>query len=91
MVLRHDLDWSGAAGETGRGAALAPLPRGLCLGRCPGGVPPHRPGCSGHGCGATEGAGKGRHLPGGPEMASPPWGSVQYLSLNKILVVTAQP
>lgn len=61
-------------GETGRGAALAPLPRGVCLGRCPGGVLPHGPGCSGHGCGGTEGAGMGRHLPGGPEMASPPLG-----------------
>ena len=39
-----------------------------------GGVLPHGPGCGGHGCGGTEGAGMGRHLPGGPEMASPPLG-----------------
>ena len=38
------------------------------------GVPPRGPGCGGHGCGGTEGTGKRRHLPGGPEMASPPLG-----------------
>lgn len=78
-------------GETGRGAALAPLPRGVCLGRCPAGSHHTGQAAVGMDAGAQRVLGRGGTYLVAQKWLVHLWGSVQYLSLNKILVVTAQP
>lgn len=69
-------------------AALAPLPPRVCLGHCPGGPAPRGRAT----VDADAGARQRKQGGGGTYLVAQKWlvhiwGSVQYLSLNKILVV----
>lgn len=88
----EDAAFGEALGETRHeGSSGSPpakgVPRPLSWRPCPTG-----PGHSGRGCrGTPEKAGRGRHLPGGPEMASPHLGECAVSQFKQNPGGTAQP
>ena len=88
----EDAAFGEALGRQGMRAALAPLPPRMCASATVLGALPHGPGHSGRGCrGTPEKAGRGRHLPGGPEMASPHLGECAVSQFKQNPGGTVQP